>query len=364
MSQPYDRVFNFSAGPCTLPVEVLEEAKEDLLNYKSTGMSVMEMSHRSKPFEKILAETEADLRTLLSIPENYKVLFLQGGASLQFSMIPLNFLGAGQTADYIVTGAWGEKALEAANLVGTANVAYDAKAQNYNVAPDFSSIPLTTGAAYVHFTSNETIQGVEFPTDPTVDSPLICDMSSDILSRAVDVSKYALIYAGAQKNMGPAGATVVIIRDDFLALGPAKQHPILDYKLHAKNSSMYNTPPCWTIYMCGLVYKHLLKTGGVAGSNERNTAKANTIYDAIDGSNGFYKGHAQLESRSIMNVTFTLPSEELTSAFVKQAEAIQLDGLKGHRSVGGIRASIYNAFPIEGCQALASFMKEFAAKNG
>ena len=364
MSQPYNRVFNFSAGPCTLPVEVLEAAKEDLLNYKGTGMSVMEMSHRSKPFEKILAETEADLRALLSVPENYKVLFLQGGASLQFSMIPLSFLPAGKTADYIITGAWGEKAAEAANLVGSVNIAYDGKSSNYSIAPDFSSIPLTEDAAYVHFTSNETIQGVEFPSDPSISQTLICDMSSDILSRPVDVSKYALIYAGAQKNMGPAGATVVIARDDLIAAGPSKMHPILDYKLHAKNSSMYNTPPCWTIYMCGLVYKHLLNTGGVIESQKRNTEKANTIYHAIETSNGFYKGHAQVDSRSIMNVTFTLPSEDLTTAFVKQAEALQLDGLKGHRSVGGIRASIYNAFPLEGCQVLAGFMNEFAAKNG
>ncbi len=364
MSQPYNRVFNFSAGPCTLPVEVLESAKEDLLNYKGTGMSVMEMSHRSEPFEKILAETEADLRTLLSIPDNYKVLFLQGGASLQFSMIPLSFLAAGQTAEYLVTGAWGEKALEAANLVGSTKVVFDGKGDNFRAAPDFGTLDLSADAAYVHFTSNETIQGVEFFADPTTAAPLVCDMSSDILSRSVDVSKYALIYAGAQKNMGPAGATVVIAREDFIAKGPGKMHPILDYKLHAKNSSMYNTPPCWTIYMCGLVYKHLLATGGLEGSNKRNTEKANTIYQAIDSSGGFYNGHAEPSARSIMNVTFTLPSEELTSAFVKESESLNMDGLKGHRSVGGIRASIYNAFPLEGCQVLASFMADFAAKNG
>ncbi len=364
MSQPYNRVFNFSAGPCTLPVEVLESAKEDLLNYKGTGMSVMEMSHRSKPFEKILAETEADLRTLLSIPDNYKVLFLQGGASLQFSMIPLSFLAAGQTSEYLVTGAWGEKALEAANLVGSTKVVFDGKGDNFRAAPDFGTLDLSADAAYVHFTSNETIQGVEFFADPTTAAPLVCDMSSDILSRSVDVSKYALIYAGAQKNMGPAGATVVIAREDFIAKGPGKMHPILDYKLHAKNSSMYNTPPCWTIYMCGLVYKHLLATGGLEGSNKRNTEKANTIYQAIDSSGGFYNGHAEPSARSIMNVTFTLPSEELTSAFVKESESLNMDGLKGHRSVGGIRASIYNAFPLDGCQVLASFMADFAAKNG
>lgn len=363
MSQPYGRVFNFSAGPCTLPVEALEEAKEDLLNYKGAGMSVMEMSHRSKPFEAILAETEANLRTLLPIPDNYKVLFLQGGATMQFSMVPMSFLSAGQSADYVVTGAWGEKAVEAANMVGATNVVYDGKATKYTDAPKLETLGLSPYAVYVHFTSNETIHGVEYSDDPSVRRPLVCDMSSDILSRPVDISKYALIYAGAQKNMGPAGATVLIASDEFLATAPAKTHPILDFRLHVKNTSMYNTPPCWTIYMCGLVYKHLLKTGGVLGARERNTAKANTIYSAIDASDGFYKGHAACGARSIMNVTFTLPSDELTNAFVKEAETHKLDGLKGHRSVGGIRASIYNAFPLEGCEVLAAFMKEFAAKH-
>lgn len=364
MSQPYDRVFNFSAGPCTLPVEVLEQAKEDILNYKGAGMSVMEMSHRSKPFEGILAETEANFRMLLGIPENYKVLFLQGGATMQFTMVPMSFLAAGQSADYIVTGAWGEKAVEAAKMVGSVNLVYDGKGSNYNEAPKFDTLPLSSDAAYVHFTTNETIHGVEFFADPSTSRPLVCDMSSDILSRPAEISKYALIYAGAQKNMGPAGATVVIVRDDFLAAAPGKTHPIMDYKLHAKNGSMYNTPPCWSIYICGLVYKHLLNTGGLVAARQRNSAKANAIYGAIDASDGFYKGHAVCGSRSIMNVTFTLPSEELTGMFVKESEAQRLDGLKGHRSVGGIRASIYNAFPLEGCEALAAFMGAFAAKHG
>jgi phosphoserine aminotransferase len=363
MNQPFDRVFNFSAGPCTLPVEVLEEAKEDLLNYKGVGMSVMEMSHRSKPFEAILAQAEADLRKLLGVPNNYKVLFLQGGASLQFSMAPLCFLGAGQSADYVVTGAWGEKAYEAANLVGATNLAYDGKGINYNDVPKFDTIPLNPNAAYVHFTSNETIHGVQFHSDPTTEAPLICDMSSDIISRPVDVSKYAMIYAGAQKNMGPAGVTVVIIRDDLLEKVPAKMHPILDYRLHAKNGSMYNTPPCWSIYMCGLVYKYILRHGGVAGAQERNLWKSKLIYQTIDGAPEFFKGHAVHHARSTMNVTFTLPNDELTAAFLKEAEATHLDGLKGHRSVGGIRASIYNAFPLDGCQALAKFMWEFATKH-
>ncbi|MFZ4508821.1 MAG: 3-phosphoserine/phosphohydroxythreonine transaminase [Fimbriimonas sp.] len=363
MSQPYERVFNFSAGPCTLPVSVLEEARDGLLNYKGTGMSVMEMSHRSKPYEKIIAEAEADLRTLLGVPESTRVLFLQGGASLQFSMIPLSFLGS-KSAEYVITGTWGKKSLESAQMVGTARAIYDGKAENYRSVPDLSSLDISSDGAYVHITSNETIQGVEFATDPLCPIPLVCDMSSDILSRPADVSKYSLIYAGSQKNMGPAGVTVVLIKDEFLKTAPAKTHPMLDYRVHAENGSMYNTPPCWSIYVCGLVYKHLLATGGLEGALQRNQAKAGRIYSAIDNSDGFYRGHATEQARSLMNVTFTLPSDELTNKFVKEAEALGLDGLKGHRSVGGIRASIYNAFPIEGCEALASFMKEFAAQNG
>jgi len=364
MSQPYNRIYNFSAGPCTLPVEVLEEAKEDLLNYKGTGMSVMEMSHRSKAYEGIIATAEADLRTLLSVPDNYKVLFLQGGASQQFATIPMSFLPQGKTADYVITGAWGKKALESANIYGKANVVFDAKADNYNNVPDLGSLSYTPGAAYVHFTTNETIQGVQFKSDPSLNSTVVCDMSSDILSRPVDVSKYALIYAGAQKNMGPAGATVVIIRDDLLATGPDGLPPVFDYKVQVENGSMFNTPPCWSIYMCGLVYKYLLRNGGLEGARKRNEEKANVLYNAIDNSHGFFKGHAKGDCRSTMNVTFTLPDEELTKTFIKETEAAGLDGLKGHRSVGGCRASIYNAFPLEGAEALASAMQEFAAKHG
>lgn len=359
MSQPYDRVYNFSAGPCTLPVEVLEEARDDLLNYKGAGMSVMEMSHRSKPYEAIIAAAEADLRQLLGVPDNYKVLFLGGGATLQFSMVPICFLRGG-SADYVLTGSWGVKAAEAARFEGNVNVLYDGKSDKYNAVPDFGALNFDPKAAYVHFTSNETIQGVEFPGDPSTSVPLVCDMSSDILSRPVDVSKYALIYAGAQKNMGPAGVALVIIRDDLLAKVPENMHPMLDYRLQAENGSMYNTPPCFNIYMCGLVYKWLLKNGGLKASQERATAKANIIYNAIDGSGGFFKGHAAHGSRSVMNVTYTLPDDELTKAFIKLTEERKLDGLKGHRSVGGIRASIYNAFPEEGCTLLATTMAEFA----
>jgi len=363
VSQPYNRVFNFSAGPCTLPVEVLEEARDDLMNYKGAGMGVMEMSHRDKAFMAIHEASKADLRTLLAIPDNYHILFLQGGASMQNTMVPMNLL-AGATADYVVTGAWGKKSFEMASLVGPVEKVYDGKSNNYSEQPDVTSLTYTDGGAYIHFTSNETIHGTEIFVDPELPSEAVCDMSSDILSRPVDVSKYGLIYAGAQKNMGPAGATVVIIRDDLLARTPENMHPMLDYRTQVENDSMLNTPPCWSIYICGLVYKWLLKNGGLTWMNGVNRAKSDAIYAAIDGSQGFYKGHAKEDSRSIMNITFTLGSDELTDAFVKEAKAQGLDGLKGHRSVGGCRASIYNAFPLEGCQALASFMADFARRNG
>jgi phosphoserine aminotransferase len=364
MAQPYDRLFNFSAGPSTLPVEALEQARDELLNYRGTGMSVMEMSHRSSAFESILSEAESDLRSLLSIPSSYKVLFLQGGASTQFSIVPIAYLTKETEADYVVTGTWGKKAVESAKLEGKVNVVFDGKADNYRDYKPFEELALSPKAAYVHFTSNETIQGVEYPTDPVSEAPLVCDMSSDILSRPVAVDRYGIIYAGAQKNMGPAGLTVVIVSDDMLEKIPQNLHPMFDYRLQAENDSMYNTPPCWSIYVSGLVYKHLIKNGGVEGAYQRNKQKANTVYQAIDSSNGFYKGHAACRARSLMNPTFTLSNDALTSTFVKEAAANGLDGLKGHRSVGGIRASLYNAFPLEGAQALAEFMQSFAAKNG
>lgn len=363
MSQPYDRIFNFSAGPCTLPVEVLEEARDQLINYQGAGMSVMEMSHRGKVYEGIISQTEKDFRALMGISDDYAVLFVQGGASLMFSMLAMNFLHGG-TADYVVTGSWGKKALEAAKLEGTANVVWDGKAGNYSEVPDLSSLGYTSGAAFTHFTSNETIQGVEFFEDPQLSGRVVCDMSSDICSRPCDVARYDLIYAGAQKNMGPAGVCVVIVKKEWLETVPAGLHPMLDLKLHHENDSMYNTPPCWTIYMCGLVYQHVLKSGGLSAMQSANQAKAAVIYDAIDSSGGFYSGHAKRNCRSIMNVTFTLPSEELTDAFLKGSKTHRLDGLKGHRSVGGCRASIYNAFPIEGCRELAAYMKDFACQNG
>lgn len=364
MSLPYGRIYNFSAGPGCLPLEVLEQARDGLVNYDGCGMSVMEMSHRSKAFEAIIQRAEADLRTLMGIPESYRVLFLQGGASLQFSMVPMSFLGSGNVADYVVTGSWGKKAVEAANLIGTANVVWDAKSTNYDHTPNLSQVTPTPGSAYLHLTSNETIQGVDFLVDHEHSLPVVCDMSSNILSRPVNVSAYDLIYAGAQKNMGPAGVTVVIVSQEMLDRAPESTHPMLDYRLQIENDSMYNTPPTWSIYVCGLVYQHLLRTGGLEGAQERNEAKAKVVYDAIDASGGFYRGHAKAESRSRMNITFTLANEGLTDQMVKEATAHGLDGLKGHRSVGGLRASVYNSFPIEGCHALADFMRDFAKQNG
>lgn len=364
MAQPYDRVFNFSAGPCCLPVEVLEEARDDLLSYRGLGLSVMEMSHRSKPFEAIVQNAEADLRALLGVPDHYKVLFLQGGASLQFTMIPMSFLPAGGSADYVLTGAWGKKAIEGAKRIGAVNTIYDAKPSNYDHAPKLGSLSFTDGAAYVHFTSNETIQGVDFFEDPAGDRDYVCDASSNILSRPMDVSRYAMLYAGAQKNMGPAGVVVVIVREDFLAKTPESTHPMLDYRLQVENGSLYNTPPCWSIYVCGLVYKWLLRTGGLAERAKINERKAKVLYDAIEASGGFFKPHAKPANRSWMNVTFTLPNDELTAAFLAEAKGHGMLELKGHRSVGGCRASVYNAFPEEGCRALAGFMAAFAAKNG
>jgi phosphoserine aminotransferase len=359
-----ERIFNFSAGPAVLPVSVLERAREEMLSLPGVGMSVMEISHRSKTFQAIIDGAEAGLRGLLGIPEGYRVLFLQGGASLQFSMVPMNFLTEGVSADYIITGAWGKKALKEAKKEGSTNVAADMADSGYNRVPGQDELKLDANAAYVHMTSNETIEGVEWKHDPEVgDVPLVCDASSDICSRPVDVSKYALIYAGAQKNLGPSGVTVVILREDLLARIPDGLSTMLDYRTHVANDSLYNTPNTWGIYILNLVCEWVKEQGGLEGMYEKNVAKAQKIYDAIDATD-FYRGHAVREARSIMNVTFRLPSEELEKKFAAEATAAGLDGLKGHRSVGGIRASIYNAFPPEGCDALAQFMKEFERTNG
>ena len=359
-----ERIYNFSAGPAVLPVPVLEEAQRDMLALPGVGMSVMEISHRSKTFDEIINGAEQGLRELMGIPDNYKVLFLQGGASLQFSMIPMNLLAEGQTADYIITGSWGKKALKEAKRVGTTNVAANTEDSRYSRTPEQHELKLTPGAAYVHLTSNETIEGVEWKDLPqVVDVPLISDASSNILSRVEPVERYAMIYAGAQKNMGPSGLTLVIVRDDLLARAPDGLHTMLDYRTHAENDSLYNTPNTWGVYILNLVCKWLKGKGGIGGMQRENEAKAKLLYDAIDAGD-FYRGHAAPDSRSLMNVTFRLPSEDLEKQFVKEATAARLDGLKGHRSVGGLRASIYNAFPREGVEALVEFMREFERKNG
>ncbi|MEY4635993.1 MAG: hypothetical protein RJA55_1791 [Acidobacteriota bacterium] len=359
-----NRIFNFSAGPAVLPVPVLEEAQQNLVELPGVGMSVLEISHRSKTFEDILAKTEADVRALGKVPANYKVLFLQGGASMQFSMVPLNLLTAGATADYIVTGAWSQKAVKEAQRVGTVNIAATTESDNFSRLPGPAEIKLTPGAAYVHLTTNNTLFGTEWPAEPAVgDAPLVADTSSDMFSRPIDVSKYGLIYAGAQKNLGPSGVTLVIIREDLLARSQKSLHTMLNYAVHAENGSMYNTPPCFGIYLMGLVMKWGLAQGGLDAINAVNTRKAAKLYAEIDRS-GFYRGTADKASRSRMNITFRLPSEDLEKTFVKESTAAGLDGLKGHRSVGGMRASIYNAFPEAGIDALVAFMQEFEKKNG
>jgi phosphoserine aminotransferase len=364
MATTVNRIFNFSAGPAVLPLAVLEEAQRDLVSLPGVGMSVLEISHRSKTFEDILARTEADLRALGAIPPNYKVLFLQGGASLQFSMVPLNLLTAGATADYVITGVWSQKALKEAQRVGTINIAGTTESEAFARVPRQDELKLTPGAAYVHFTTNNTIFGTEWSREPSVGSvPLVADTSSDMFSRPIDVSKYGLIYAGAQKNLGPSGVTLVIIREDLLGRSAKTLHTMLSYAVHAENGSMYNTPPCFGVYLMGLVAKWALAAGGLSAIGEMNERKAARLYAEIDRT-GFYRGTAHPESRSRMNVTFRLPNEDLEKLFVKEATAAGLDGLKGHRSVGGMRASIYNAFPEDGVMALVSFMQEFERKHG
>ena len=359
-----DRVFNFSAGPAVLPVPVLEQAQRDLVSLPGVGMSILEVSHRSKVFEDVLARAEADLRQLARIPSNYRVLFLQGGASLQFTMVPMNLLKEGATADYLVTGAWSSKAVDEAKKIGQVHVAATTKAEQFTRIPRPEEIVLTPAAAYVHMTSNNTIYGTEWKALPDVgDIPLVSDTSSDMFSRPLDVARHALIYAGAQKNMGPAGVTVVIIREDLLARSAASLPVMLSYAVHAENGSMYNTPPVFAIYVLGLVTRWLIAQGGLEAIAAVNERKAGKLYAEIDRT-GFYRGTAQKESRSLMNVTFRMPSEELEKQFVKDAEKAGLDGLKGHRSVGGIRASIYNAFPEKGIDALTDFMQGFEQRYG
>ena len=359
------RIFNFSAGPAVLPLPVLEQAQRELVSLPGVGMSVMEISHRSKTFEDLLGTATTDLRELASIPKHYHVLMLQGGASLQFSMVPMNLLGTGQTADYIDTGTWADKAIKEAVRVGRVNVTGSTKADGYNRIPSPPELSLTPGAAYVHITTNNTIEGTEWRALPPVaaDVPLVADASSDILSAPLDVDRFGLMYAGAQKNLGPSGVTLVIIRDDLLQRSQSSLPSMLNYKVMAENNSLYNTPNTFGTYILGLTMKWLKSLGGLTAIARINERKAAKLYAEIDRT-GFYRGTAQASSRSLMNVTFRLCSEELEKMFDKEATAAGLDGLKGHRSVGGMRASIYNAFPEEGVDALVDFMREFERKRG
>ncbi len=358
------RIYNFSAGPAAMPLPVLEQAQRDLVSLPGVGMSVMEISHRSKTFEDILARAIADIRELAGLDERHKVLMLQGGASLQFSMVPMNLLGAGQTADYIDTGSWADKAVKEARRVGAVNVTGSTKADNYSRVPAPAEVALTSSASYVHITTNNTIEGTEWHTLlETGNVPLVADASSDIFSRPMDYSRFGLVYAGAQKNLGPSGVTLVLIREDLLARSPSSLPTMLNYKVLAENNSLYNTPPTFGIYLLGLTMQWLKSMGGLSGIAAINSRKAAALYAEIDRS-GFYRGTAQKESRSLMNVTFRLPSEELEKQFDKEATKNGFDGLKGHRSVGGMRASIYNAFPEDGVAALVEFMREFERTRG
>jgi phosphoserine aminotransferase len=358
-------VYNFSPGPAVLPLPVLEEAQRDLLALPGTGISILEISHRSKAFDKIINQAEANLRSLLGIPDNYRVLFLQGGALLQFGMVAMNLLhGSDKSADYILSGTWSKKAHDEAKTQGPVHVAWDGKPGNFNRAPAQGELKLDPNAAYAYFAVNETIQGVEFAEEPAVEVPLVCDASSNFLSRPVAMEKYGILFACAQKNAGPAGVTIVIIRDDLVARSPADLPSMVNYKVLAEGKSLLNTPPTFAIYVVKLVTDWLIhEIGGLAKMAELNRRKAKLLYDVIDRSEGFYQGHAETASRSAMNVPFRLANAAHDEPFLKQAVAQGLCELKGHRSVGGCRASIYNAMPIEGVQLLADFMDDFRAKN-
>ena len=359
-----ERAYNFNAGPSALPKEVLEIAQSELVNFQNSGMSVMELSHRSKEYDAVHEKAKALFKELLAIPDSYEILFLQGGASLQFPMIPLNFLGKNEVANYVMTGSWSEKALDEANKLGNTAVAASSKEDNYRYIPSLNEINVSENAAYLHITSNNTIFGTQWKTFPTIENvDLIADMSSDILSRAFDVNQFALFYAGAQKNLGPAGVTVVVLRKDLLNRIPNDIPTLLNYETHVKKNSLYNTPPTFSIYMLSLVLDWIQKQGGVKAVEAKNNEKASLIYKCIGESDGFYTPHAKEDSRSFMNVTFTLPSEELTKKFISQSKEKGFVGLGGHRSVGGCRASIYNAVPLEACEQLVQFMNQFKNNN-
>jgi phosphoserine aminotransferase len=359
-----ERIYNFSSGPAVLPLPVLEQAQRDLVMLPGVGMSVMEISHRSSTFEGIIGKAEGDIRRLAGIPDDYRILFLQGGATLQFSMVPLNLLTEGRTADYIMTGAWADKAVKEAKRVGSVHETGSTADTNYNRIPADAELELTPGAAYVHMTANNTIEGTQWHRLPPVgEAPLVSDASSDIFSRPIDVSRYGLIYAGAQKNLGPSGVTLVIIREDLLERSGKALHTMLNYAVHAENGSLYNTPPAFGIYVLGLVIEWLIEQGGLPAIAAVNERKAGKLYAELDRT-GFWRPTAEKASRSLMNVTFRLATEDLEQAFVKESTAAGFDGLKGHRSVGGMRASIYNAFPEQGVDDLVAFMQEFERRNG
>jgi len=359
------RIFNFGAGPAVMPQAVLRKAQEELVEWHGSGMSVMEMSHRGREFMGIAAHAEKTLRALMGIPDHYKVLFLQGGASLQFAMVPINLLRGKQTADYIHTGEWSKKAIEQARRLTHVNIAANGEASHFTDIPPVESWRLSADAAYVHYTPNETIGGVEFPFIPeTHGVPLVADMSSTILSRPIDVSRFGLIYAGAQKNIGPSGLTVVIVREDLVGEALPGMPSMLDYKIHVENDSMYNTPPTFPIYMAGLVFDWLQEQGGLSGMSRINERKARLLYDCIAQSGGFYVCPVAPSCRSWMNVPFTLKDARLDESFLKESQAAGLLQLKGHRSVGGMRASLYNAMPEEGVAVLVAFMRDFAGRHG
>jgi phosphoserine aminotransferase len=359
-----DRIYNFSAGPAVLPVSVLEHVQRDLVSLPGVGMSVMEISHRSTTFEGIIGKAEADIRELAGIPDDYKVLFLQGGASLQFSMVPMNLLGEGQTADYLMTGSWADKAVKEARKVGTVHETGSTSDTNYNRIPADAEIELTPDAAYVHMTSNNTIEGTQWHRLPAVgDVPLVADASSDIFSRPIDVTRFGVVYAGAQKNLGPSGVTLVIIREDLLERSSKSLHTMLSYRTHADNGSLYNTPPAFGVYVLGLVIDWLLEHGGLPGIAATNERKAGKLYAELDRT-GFWRPTVQRDSRSQMNVTFRLATEELEKQFIKESTAAGFDGLKGHRAVGGMRAAIYTAFLERAVDDLIGFTREFARVNG
>ena len=359
------RIFNFSAGPSTLPLPVLEKVRDEFVDFQGKGMSLVEMSHRGKVYEEVHNQAVALFQELLGLPPNYKVMFLGGGATMQFGMVPMNFLWGGKSCDFTVTGTWAKKACDDARKVGNVNVLYDGKADNYMNLPDPKSLKVTPGAAYLHLTSNETIGGVQWQDWPeTGDVPLFCDMSSDFMSRRIPVEKFSLIYAGAQKNVGPAGCAVVILREELLERCPPSIVAYLDYRAHAKENSLYNTPPVFAIWMIKLTMEWLKAQGGLPAAEKLAAQRSGIIYDAIERSGGYYNCPVPKAARSKMNVVFRLKTEELEAKFLEEAKKLKLEGLKGHRSVGGCRASIYNAMPVEGAKALAQLMDDFAAKNG